>query len=170
MNTAASAPAGPVPALTIRAAVEADVPLLLQFIRDLAEYEKLAHEVVADENRLRQSLFGSHASAEALLGFAGTEPAAFAVFFHNFSTFLGKPGLYLEDLFVRPAFRRRGYGRAMLVHLAREANRRGCGRFEWAVLDWNRPAIEFYEQLGARVLPDWRVCRLTGEALARFGR
>jgi GNAT superfamily N-acetyltransferase len=169
MNTAAPAPAGSVPALTIRAAVEADVPLLLQFIRDLAEYEKLAHEVVADENRLRQSLFGSHASAEALLGFAGAEPAAFAVFFHNFSTFLGKPGLYLEDLFVRPAFRRRGYGRAMLAYLAREANRRGCGRFEWAVLDWNRPAIEFYEQLGARVLPDWRVCRLTGEALARFG-
>lgn len=153
----------------IRPATEADVPLLLQFIRDLAEYEKLAHECVADENGLHASLFGDRPCAEALLGFAGDEPAAFAIFFQNFSTFLARPGIYLEDLFVRPAFRRRGYGRAMLEHLAREANRRGCGRFEWAVLDWNEQAIATYRRLGATVMPDWRVCRLNGEALARFG-
>jgi GNAT superfamily N-acetyltransferase len=155
---------------TIRPATESDLPLLLQFIRDLAEYEKLSHECVADEAKLRAAMFGPRACAEALLGFADGEPAAFAVFFQNFSTFLARPGIYLEDLFVRPAFRRRGYAKALLAHLAREANRRGCGRFEWTVLDWNRPAIEFYESLGAKVLPDWRVCRLTGDALERFGR
>lgn len=155
--------------LTIRAATDQDVPLLLQFIRDLADYEKLTHECVATENQLRFALFGPRPCAEALLGFAGNEPAAFAIFFQNFSTFLARPGLYLEDLFVRPAFRRRGYARAMLRHLACEANRRGCGRFEWSVLDWNRPAIEAYERFGATVLPDWRVCRLAGDALVRFG-
>lgn len=154
---------------TIRPATESDIPLLLQFIRDLAEYEKLSHECAADEAKLRAAMFGQRPCAEALLGFAGHEPAAFAVFFQNFSTFLARPGIYLEDLFVRPAHRRRGYAKALLEHLAREANRRGCGRFEWTVLDWNKPAIEFYEKLGATVLPDWRVCRLTGDALARFG-
>ncbi len=154
----------------IRPATAADIPLLLQFIRDLAEYEKLAHECVADEDKLRAALFGPRPCGEALLGFAGEEPAAFAIFFQNLSTFLAKPGIYLEDLFVRPAFRRRGYAKQMLKHLAREANRRGCGRFEWTVLDWNKPAIEFYESLGAKVLPDWRVCRLSGDALAHFGR
>ena len=154
---------------TIRPATESDVPLLLQFIRDLAEYEKLTHECVADEAGLRAAMFGPRPCAEALLGFAGDEPAAFAVFFQNFSTFLARPGIYLEDLFVRPDFRRRGYARAMLAHLAREAVHRGCGRFEWAVLDWNKPAIETYEKFGATVLPDWRVCRLSGDALARFG-
>jgi GNAT superfamily N-acetyltransferase len=157
------------PALEIRPARIGDVALVLQFIRDLAEYEKLAHEVSADEDRIREALFGDRRCAEAFLGFAGAEPAAFAVFFQNFSTFLARPGLYLEDLFVRPAFRRRGFGRAMLEYLAREANRRGCGRFEWAVLDWNQPAIEFYRRFGAEVLPDWRVCRLAGDALARQG-
>jgi len=154
---------------TIRPATASDVPLLLEFIRDLAEFEKLAHECLADEASLHAALFGPRPCAEALLGFAGEEPAAFAIFFQNFSTFLARPGIHLEDLFVRPAFRRRGYAKAMLAHLAREANRRGCGRFEWAVLDWNAPAITFYESLGAAVLPDWRVCRLTGNALARFG-
>ena len=154
---------------TIRPAAETDIPLALQFIRDLAEYEKLAHEVVVDEAQLRESLFGSRPCAEVLLGFAGAEPAAFAVFFQNFSTFLGKPGIYLEDLFVRPAFRRRGYAKALLTHLAREANRRECGRFEWAVLDWNAPAIAFYEKFGAVILKEWRVCRVTGDALTRFG-
>lgn len=155
---------------TIRPATESDLPLLLQFIRDLAEYENLAHECVADEAKLRTAMFGPRPCAEALLGFAGDEPAAFAVFFQNFSTFLAQPGIYLEDLFVRPAFRRRGYAKALLTHLAREANRRGCGRFEWAVLEWNKPAIQFYEAFGATVLPDWRVCRLSGDALARFAR
>ncbi|MBE2214692.1 MAG: GNAT family N-acetyltransferase [Opitutaceae bacterium] len=155
---------------TIRPAIESDLPLLLQFIRDLADYEKLAHECVADETKLRAAMFGPRPCAEALLGFADGEPAAFAVFFQNFSTFLARPGLYLEDLFVRPAHRRRGYAKALLQYLAREANRRGCGRFEWTVLEWNKPAIEFYESLGATVLPDWRVCRLTGDALVRFGR
>lgn len=153
----------------IRPAIESDVPLVLQFIRGLAEYEKLTHEVVVDEARLRAALFGPKPCAEVLLGFAGEEAAAFAVFFQNFSTFLGRPGIYLEDLFVRPEFRRRGFARAMLEHLAREANRRGCGRFEWSVLDWNAPAIAFYEKFGATVMSEWRICRLTGEALSRFG-
>jgi GNAT superfamily N-acetyltransferase len=152
----------------IRPATSADMTLVLQFIRELAEYEKLAHEVQTDETALRAQLFGPRPAAEVLLGFVRDEPVAFAVFFQNFSTFLGKPGLYLEDLYVRTAHRRRGYGRAILEHLAHEAHRRGCGRFEWAVLDWNAPAIAFYEKLGAQVLPEWRVCRLTGNALARF--
>jgi GNAT superfamily N-acetyltransferase len=156
--------------LVIRPATHDDVPLLGQFIRELAAYEKLSHEVVVDDARLREELFGPRTVAEALLGFAGAAPAACAIFFHNFSTFLGRRGIYLEDLFVREAFRRRGYGRAMLTHLAREANRRGCGRFEWSVLDWNAPAIAFYAGMGARVLPEWRTCRLDGDALARFGR
>lgn len=155
--------------LRIRPATPEDVPLILRFIRDLADYEELTHQLAVDEALLHAHLFGPRPGAEVLLGFAGAEPAAFAVFFHNFSTFLGRPGIYLEDLFVRPAFRRRGFGRAMLLHLGRLANRRGCGRFEWTVLDWNRPAIEFYQSLGAAVLPDWRVCRMTGAELARLG-
>lgn len=153
----------------IRPATADDVGLIGQFIRELAEYEKLAHEVVVDEARLREQLFGARPGAEVRLGFAAGEPVVCAIFFQNFSTFLGRPGIYLEDLFVREAHRRRGHGRAMLEHLAREANRRGCGRFEWSVLDWNAPAIAFYEGFGARVLPEWRTCRLDGEALARFG-
>jgi len=156
--------------LTIRAATIADVPLIRQFIVELAAYENLSHEVVVDDEALRAHLFGPRPSAEALLGFSGEEPAAFAIFFQNFSTFLGRPGFYLEDLFVRPEYRRQGFGHAMLVHLAREANRRGCGRFEWTVLDWNESAIKFYEGLGATVLPDWRVCRVTGEALKQLGK
>jgi len=156
------------PGLEIRPATEADVPLVLQFIREIADYEHLTHQVVCDERLLKAALFGPRPCAEALLAFVGSEPVGYAVFFHNFSTFAGRPGLYLEDLFVRPAHRRRGYGRAMLGHLARLAVERGCARFEWTVLDWNKPAIDFYEQLGARVLPDWRVCRVDGERLGRL--
>jgi GNAT superfamily N-acetyltransferase len=155
--------------LEIRPATEGDVPLILSLIRGIAEYEKLLHEVVATEATLAASLFGEHPAAEVLLGFAEETPVAYAVFFHNFSTFLGTRGLYLEDLFVLPGFRGRGYGKTLLLHLARLAKERGCGRFEWSVLDWNEPAIGFYENLGADVLPDWRICRLTGPALDRLG-
>ena len=157
------------PPFTIRAATPGDVPVLADFIRALAQYEKLSHLLALSDASLEQELFGPDSRVEALLGLEGDQPAAFAVYFHNFSTFLGRRGLYLEDLFVHPPFRRRGYGRAMLGALARIARERGCGRFEWAVLDWNAPAIEFYRSLGAEVLPDWRICRLTGEALDRLG-
>lgn len=153
------------PGLELRAATENDVPLLVQLIREIAEYEHLTHEVACDEKLLHEALFGKRRGAEALLASVGGETAGYAVFFHNFSTFAGRAGLYLEDLFIRPQYRRRGYGRAILGHLARLAVERGCARFEWAVLDWNRPAIDFYEQLGARVMPDWRVCRLEGDRL-----
>ena len=137
-------------------------------IEALAEYEKLRHLCVATEAGLRVALFGARPAAEVVLGWEGSTPVAFALFFHNFSTFLGRKGLYLEDLFVQPAFRRRGYGRALLVHLARIAVARDCGRFEWAVLDWNAPALSFYESLGAVLLPDWRINRLTGAALEQL--
>jgi len=137
-------------------------------IEALADYEKLRHLCVASEAGLRTALFGVRPAAEVVLGWEGTTPVAFALFFHSFSTFLGRKGLYLEDLFVQPAFRRRGYGRALLVHLARIAVERGCGRFEWAVLDWNTPAIGFYESLGATILPDWRISRVTGPALEKL--
>jgi GNAT superfamily N-acetyltransferase len=137
-------------------------------IEELADYERLRHLCVATEGGLRRSLFGEWPAAEVLLGWEGQQAVAFALFFHNFSTFLGRRGLYLEDLFVRPAFRRRGYGRAFLVHLARIAMERDCGRFEWAVLDWNAPAIGFYQALGATVLPDWRISRVTGPALEQL--
>ncbi len=160
----------------IRPAAAGDIPLIFQFIRDLAAYEKLAHEVEATEEQLRRVLFPADGAAPAasvviaeacLPGQADGQPAGFAVYFFNFSTFLAKPGLYLEDLFVQPAFRGRGIGKALLLHLARLANERGCGRMEWSVLDWNRPAIDFYESLGARRMKDWQICRLTGGALRR---
>src|SRR5437773_880447 len=151
--------------LRIRSAVADDVPLILSFIRDLAEYEKLPHEVVATEELLRQALFGPRPFAEVIIATLGDEPVGFALFFHNFSTFLGLPGIYLEDLFVRPAARGQGVGRRLLAHLARLAQERACGRLEWAVLDWNDSAIRFYRNLGARRLDDWRVFRLAGEAL-----
>jgi GNAT superfamily N-acetyltransferase len=134
-------------------------------IRELAEFERLSHLCVSTEADLERGLFDSPARAEVIIGREHGMPVAFALFFHNFSTFLGRPGLYLEDLFVRPAHRRKGYGRALLKYLAGVAARRGCGRFEWSVLDWNEPAIRFYESLGASVLPDWRITRVTGEAL-----
>ncbi|MEW6056678.1 MAG: GNAT family N-acetyltransferase [Bdellovibrionota bacterium] len=158
----------PNPNFSIRFANESDVPLLLQFIKELAEYERLSHEVVANEQALRQSLFGDRKAAEALIGEYEGEPVAFAIFFHNFSTFLGKPGLYLEDLYVKPELRGKGIGLAMLQYLASLAKERGCGRFEWWVLDWNESAIGFYKKLGATPMSDWTVFRLTGDALGEL--
>ena len=156
--------------LRIERATERDVPLILQFIRGLAEYERLSHEVAATEQGLRETLFGSRPAAEVVLCYFGEEPAGFALFFHNYSTFVGRPGLYLEDLFVLPKFRGRGCGKALLAHLAKLALERNCGRFEWTVLDWNEPAIGFYKKLGAKLLEDWRVCRMTGEALKQLAQ
>ena len=153
----------------IRRAAEADVPAVLELVRGLAEYVDMSDKVVADEAILRESLFGGKPSAEVLLACVDGEPVGFAVFFENFSTFLGRKGLYLEDLFIQPGHRSCGYGRALLNHLAREANRRGCGRFEWMVLQWNQSAIDFYKQMGAEMLAEPRICRLSGDALRRFG-
>jgi GNAT superfamily N-acetyltransferase len=153
---------------TLRTAVEADVPLILRLIRELADYEKLAHEVSATENDLRASLFGVHPDAEVVIAEQDGEVAGYALFFHNYSTFHGKRGLYLEDLFVRLPFRGRGIGKLLLSHLAKVAVQRGCTRFEWAVLDWNQPAIRFYQQLGAVAMNDWTVFRVSGDALARL--
>src|SRR5215213_7975469 len=155
--------------MQIRPATPADVPLVHTLIRELAEYERLADTVVATQADIERGLFGPHPAAEAVLAEIEGEPAGFALFFQTFSTFVGKPGLYLEDLFVRPAVRRRGVGRALLTHLAGLATKRGCGRFEWSVLDWNAPAIAFYRSLGAELLPDWRLCRVTGPALDQLG-
>jgi len=156
----------PTPAdLTILPAMPDDVPAILRFIRMLAEYEKLTHMVVADEQKLRETLFGPRPFAEVLIARLGEEPAGFALFFHNYSTFLAKPGIYLEDLFVLPELRGRGVGKALLRALAEIAKQRNCGRLEWSVLDWNEPAIGFYQRLGAAVLPDWRICRLTEEGI-----
>jgi len=152
----------------IEPATDRDVPLILRLIKDLAEYERMSNEVVATEDGLRATLFGAHPSAEVILAYAGREPAGFALFFHNYSTFLGRPGLYLEDLFVVPAFRGRGYGKALLIRLAQIAVERHCGRFEWSVLDWNEPAIGFYKKLGARPLDDWTIFRVTGDALHKL--
>lgn len=148
-------------AVVIRSASEADVPLLLSFIRKLADYEKLIHEVTASEEILRDSFFGSRRVAEAVFAYSGEAPAGFAVFFHNFSTFTGRPGIYLEDLFVDPQYRGLGIGKALLAYLEDLARKRGCGRLQWAVLKWNQPAIDFYEKLGARPLDDWTVYRLS---------
>jgi len=152
----------------IRQATERDVPVILSFIRQLAEYERLSHEAVMTEDILRESLFGSRPAAEVLLGYSGDRPVAFAVFFHNFSTFLGRSGLYLEDLFVIPEMRGKGFGRSLLVELAKIARERKCGRFEWAVLDWNEPAIKFYKAIGAVPMDEWTIFRVTGEALNRL--
>jgi GNAT superfamily N-acetyltransferase len=151
--------------MTIRPATIDDVPQILTFIRALADYERLAHAVVATEDGLRRALFGARPYAEVVLAEDAGVPIGFALFFHTFSTFLGQPGLYLEDLFVVPEARGRGVGRALLGHLARLAVDRGCGRVEWAVLDWNAPAIRFYERLGARPNHEWTIYRLTGDPL-----
>ena len=156
---------------TLRAARATDVPVILSLIRSLAEYEKLAREVTATEARLQQALFPTdHSAPVAHCILAEVEGAAvgFALYFFNFSTFLARPGLYLEDLFVKTGFRGRGLGRALLLHLAQIANQRGCGRMEWAVLDWNQPAIDFYESIGARRMKDWQICRLTGDTLRQY--
>jgi GNAT superfamily N-acetyltransferase len=154
----------------IRPAVPADLPTIAQLIRELADYEKLSHAVDFDEGELARHLFGPRPYAQALIAEEDGLAVGFALFFHSFSTFHGKPGLYLEDLFVRPAHRGKGHGKALLCALARIAQERGCGRLEWAVLDWNQPAIDFYESLGAKPLSDWIVYRLTGEALEKIGR
>lgn len=159
---------GLAPPFRIAPASVDDVMSILGMIEALADYEKLRHLCVVTAAGLRDALFGPRPAAEVLLGWEGPEPVAFALFFHNFSTFLGRRGLYLEDLFVQPAFRGRGYGRALLVHLARLAVERDCGRFEWAVLDWNAAAIGFYESLGATIMPDWRISRVTGPALEKL--
>jgi GNAT superfamily N-acetyltransferase len=147
-----------------------DIPLIIQFIKELAEFEKLSGEVTTDEQTLKESLFGDTRTAETIIGYYDERPVAFAVFFHNFSTFLGRPGLYLEDLFVKSEMRGKGIGKAMLVHLAQLAVARRCGRFEWWVLDWNASAIKFYESLGAVPMNQWTVFRLTGEALTKLAQ
>jgi GNAT superfamily N-acetyltransferase len=158
------------PAVRIEPATEHDVPALLRLIRELAEYERLEDRVQASEASLHAALFGPEPSSEAVLAFAGDEPVGFALWFHSFSTFLARRGLYLEDLFVVPAWRGRGVGRRLLTHLARIAVARNCGRLEWSVLDWNEPAIRFYRSLGAEPMDGWTVYRLTGDALAELGR
>jgi GNAT superfamily N-acetyltransferase len=156
--------------LAIRPAERADVPLIAELIRGLARFEKLEHEVSMTEERLAENLFGRHRYAETLLAEEEGVPVGFALFFHNFSTFLAQPGIYLEDLFVVPQQRGHGVGRALLKELARLAVERGCGRLEWSVLDWNREAIGFYERLGAKPNSEWTVYRLAGEALSALGR
>ena len=155
---------------SIRKAEKTDIPLVLDFINKLAEYEKLSHEVVATEGNLERYLFGREQVAEVLIGYEGELPVGFALFFHNFSTFLGKPGIYLEDLFVLEEHRGKGYGKKLLARLAALALERNCGRLEWAVLDWNEPSIEFYKSLGTRMMKEWVVNRLTGENLVKLAR
>lgn len=154
--------------LSLRTATESDVPLILQFIRDLAEYERLAHACVATEESLRETLFGEKRYAEVILAEQEGRPAGFALFFHNYSTFLARPGIYLEDLYVRPELRGQGIGKALLARLASLAVERKCGRLEWAVLNWNEPAIRFYRSLGALPQNEWTVYRVTGEELDRL--
>jgi GNAT superfamily N-acetyltransferase len=154
---------------TLRAAEPRDVPAIVGLIRELAEFEKLTHLVEVTPQSLHPQLFGERPAAEAVVAEHDATVIGFALFFTNFSTFLGKPGLYLEDLYVQPAYRSSGVGRALLTHLAGLANARGYGRFEWSVLDWNVDAIRFYERMGAALMPEWRICRVTGEALRSFG-
>ena len=144
--------------------------VLLSLVRELARFEKLEHQVVASEQQIRDELAASRPVIEALIAWDGAEAVGFALYFHNFSTFLGRRGLYLEDLYVVPSARRRGIGRELIAHLASIAVARRCGRFEWAVLDWNERAIDFYRSIGAELLPDWRICRVTGDALGRLGQ
>jgi len=152
----------------IRSARVEDVPIIFQLIRDLATYERAPNEVTATEEQLVDVLFGKRPAAEVLLAFEKDKPVGFAVFFHNFSTWLGRPGLYLEDLFVKPENRGKGYGRALLVDLAKIARDRGCGRMKWAVLNWNDPAIQFYRKLGAKPLDEWSVFRLTRDGIVKL--
>lgn len=149
----------------IKPATIDDAPLILSFIKELAEYEKLLHEVVATEDILKETLFGKQPKAEVVIGYLNDTPVSFALFFHNFSTFLGKPGIYLEDLFVRPEARSNGIGQKMLAYLAHLAKSRGCGRLEWWVLDWNEPAISFYKKIGAKAMDEWTVFRVTDQNL-----
>ena len=155
---------------TLRPATPDDLAAIVGLITELAVFEKLEHLVVVTPESLRPHLFGPRPAAEAMVGEVGGQVVAFALFFTNFSTFLGQPGLYLEDLYVQPAHRGTGLGRALLSHLGALAVQRGCGRFEWSVLDWNQRAIDFYEKMGATVMPDWRICRVTGDALQAFAK
>lgn len=154
----------------IRAATRADVPVVLSFIKKLADYERLSHEVVATEALLIETLFGRRRTAEVALGYFKRVPVGFVLYFHNFSTFLGLPGIYIEDLFVDEAFRRRGFGAALLRYVAKLAKQRSCGRLEWSVLDWNEPAINFYRKLGAVPMSEWTVFRVTGENLNKLAK
>ena len=154
----------------IRPATEADAPIIYSLIKELAEYERLTHEVVASESDIRKTLFGERPFAETLIGEYNGLPISFALFFHNFSTFLGKPGIYLEDLYVQPEHRGKGFGRKMLAHIAALAKARNCGRFEWSVLNWNTPAIRTYEKLEAIPMKEWTLYRLSGEALNKLAQ
>lgn len=155
---------------TIRAATENDVPTILTLIKDLAEYEHLSHEVEATEEDIHRSLFADRPVAEVLIGEHAGTAVSYALFFYNFSTFLCKPGIYLEDLYVKPAYRNNGFGRRMLAHIARLAKERNCARFEWSVLDWNEPAIRTYDRLNARPMKEWILYRLTGKALDQLAQ
>jgi len=157
-------------ALRIVPASESDIPLILSFIHKIAEYEKLSHQVTATEETLRASLFGPRPAAEVLLAYWEEKPAGYAVFFHNFSTFLGRAGIYLEDLFVEPELRGKGIGKALLSAIAKEAQKRDCGRLEWAVLDWNKPSIDFYLSLGAKPMDEWTIFRMTEDSIAKLAR
>lgn len=154
--------------LQIKQATNQDVGLILQFIKELAEYEKLSHEVVATEESLMQTLFGEQKVAKVVLGYYKDKAVGFALFFHNYSTFLAKTGIYLEDLFVKPEYRGKGFGKAFLIYLARLTKERNCGRLEWSVLDWNDSAFKFYENLGAKAMKEWIGFRLTGNALEKL--
>lgn len=153
---------------TIRRAVEADVPLILRFVKELAEYEKLSHEVTATAEDYRQYLFGKKPFAAVVIGEYHADPVGYAIYFYNFSTFTGKPGIYLEDLYVRPEQRGKGFGKALLAYLARLALDQKCGRYEWAVLDWNEPSISFYESIGATLMKEWIITRVTGDNLVKL--
>jgi GNAT superfamily N-acetyltransferase len=164
-------PENPPANFSIRSAQKSDCRLILEFVRELADYERLSHEVSATVEDFERELFGERPAAEVLLAEEGGEAVGFALFFTNFSTFLGRPGIYLEDLFVRPRFRNRGYGKALLSHLGKLAIERNCGRVEWAVLDWNQPAIDFYQSLGARLMKDWIINRVAGrEAIEKLAQ
>lgn len=156
--------------ISLRLATEQDIPTILRFINGLAEYEKLADQVVATEQKLRETLFGEKRYAEVIIAEYQQQQAGFALFFHNYSTFLAKPGIYLEDLFVLPEFRGKGLGKQLLSYLAQLAVERNCGRLEWSVLDWNQPAIDFYQAQGATLLNDWRINRVTGSELIELAR
>jgi GNAT superfamily N-acetyltransferase len=154
------------PNISVNFATDADVPVILSFIRGLAKYEKLSHQCVATEQSLQETLFGPRKYAEVLIGRLDGAPVGFALFFHSYSTFLAKPGIYLEDLFVLPEYRGKGVGKALLVKLAQITRERNCGRLEWSVLDWNQPAIEFYHRIGATIMSDWQICRMTEPEIA----
>ena len=157
-----------IPDFVIKKAKEQDIPVILNFIKELAEYEKLSHDVIATEAGLRQTLFCEKPYAEVLIGYFKNEPVGFALFFHNYSTFLGRPGIYLEDLYVNPKQRGKGFGKELMLHVARIAKERNCGRFEWAVLDWNAPAIQFYKSLGAVPMAEWTIFRVTADKLDKL--